>query len=81
MKSVCVVNLLQEEVDPFGELGDENNVFVKIESNFDEEEHHIVGDTAYDTIAESADDQEILVDGIKSECVSKVPKVESRRAN
>lgn len=68
-------------MDPFGELGDENNVFVKIESNFDEEEHHIAGDTPYDSIAEWADDQEILVDGIKSECVSKVPKVGSLRTN
>lgn len=67
-------------MDPFGELGDENNVFVKIESNFDEEEHHIVGDTPYDTIAESADDQEMLVDGIKSECVSGVLEVETTQS-
>lgn len=68
-------NLLQEEeegglhTDPFGELIDGNDVFVKIESNFPEEEHFNEEDVSYDFVAEENVDQKIPFDDM-SEYVS-----------
>lgn len=61
--------------DPFGELADENNVFVKIESNFAEEEHATLEDTSCDFVAEAAIGQETSIGDIESEWVRTVLKL------
>lgn len=63
----------QQHTDPFGELADERNVFVKIESSFVNEEHSNVEDTA-DIATDVAIAQEISIDDIKSEWVSTASK-------
>lgn len=60
--------------DPFAELVDGSNVFVKIETKFADEEHSILEDLSFDMAADGAIRQETSIDGITSEWVSTVLK-------